>query len=147
MTCSSAPASLLEATAAASMRGVPLERIARGRPARRASAPAANGLATGRRLHGLRLERRLDEPVMQELLGIEEGQRARARAEHDHEELLAAAPGGHGEVVACLLREARLERLHATRIAEERDVPRVDAAAIDECLPAEQRTRHRVVVD
>ena len=84
---------------------------------------------------------------MQELLGVEERQRTRARAEHDHEELLAAAPRGHGEVVACLLREARLERLHATRIAEERDVPRVDAAAVDECLAAEQRTRHRVVVD
>src|SRR5882672_7370744 len=113
----------------------------------RGGATGADGPATGRRLHGLRLEARLDEAVMQELLGVEEGQRARARAEHDHEELLAAAPGGHGEVVAGLLREARLERLHAARIAEERDVARVDAAAVDECLAAEQRPRHRVVLD
>src|SRR5262245_59618045 len=92
-----------------------------------------------RRLHRLGLEARLDEAVMQQLLGIEERQRSCAGAEHDHQELLAVAPRGDREVVSRLLGEARLERLHTARVAEERDVARVDTPTIDERLAAEQR--------
>src|SRR5262249_30219708 len=100
-----------------------------------------------RRLYRLGLEARLDEAVMQQPLRIEERQSPCARAEDDHQELLAAMPCGNGQVVAGLLGEAGLECLHTARIAEERNVARVDSTAIDERLAAEQRTRHRIILD
>src|SRR5439155_12677686 len=47
-----------------------------------------------RRFHRWSLEAELDEAVQQELLGVHERGLPRARAEDDHEELLAVAPRG-----------------------------------------------------
>src|SRR5215510_1401575 len=70
-----------------------------------------------------RLDTGLDEAVAQELLGVAEGETPRLGAHHDQEEALARPPRRDGEVVARLAREARLQRLHAARILEERDAP------------------------
>src|SRR6187397_906683 len=88
---------------------------------------------------GRLFEAGLHEAEAQQALGVDEGHRARAGAQHDHEELLAVAPGRHREVVAGLVGEAGLERLHAARIAEERDVARVHTAVVDEGLAAQER--------
>src|SRR2546421_5119550 len=106
---------------------------------RRGRAAGADALAARRGLHGLlRLQARLDEAVVQQLLGVEKRQRSGARAEDDHQKLLAATPGGDREVVAGLVREAGLERLHATGIAEQRNVARVDTTAVQERLATEE---------
>src|SRR2546428_306447 len=118
----------------------PSDSLGGGRPASAAarpgrSVPEAEGadagrLASGDRVRvGLRLQPGLDEAVVQDLSRVEEGETARMRTQHDHEELLAAAPGRHREVVACLLREARLQRLDAARVVEERDAAGRDPAA------------------
>src|SRR5688572_3502127 len=120
---------------------------ARARSANRGGATRAYRLATsGRALDDLGLETSLDEAVLEEPLGVQEGQRARSRTQHDHQELLTAAPCGHRQVVARLVGEAGLERLHPTRIVEERNVTRVHASAVDERLSSQQRPRHRVVL-
>ncbi len=94
-----------------------------------------------------RIEARFHEAEAQHPLGVEERLSPTARAEHDHHELLAAPPRGHGQVVAGLVGEAGLERLHPERVVEERNVPRIDPAAVDEGLPAQERAGRRVVVE
>jgi hypothetical protein len=68
-------------------------------------------------------------------------------AHHHHDELLAIAPGRHRQVVPGLLGEARLQRLHAQGIVEEGDLAGVDAAAVDERLPAQEQPGGRVLLE
>src|SRR6185295_18185680 len=84
---------------------------------------------------------------LQELLRVEERRRSGARAEHDHDELLPIAPGRDGQVIAGLEGESGLERLYAQGVVEEGNVSRVDAAAVDERLPAQHRPCRRVVLE
>ena len=134
-------------------RAVGVEDVAADRAAPRLRPPAAVPARAGGRARADGLGRAaralgtsspvFDEAEAQEPLGVEKRLRARPSAEHDHQELLAVAPRRHGEVVAGLVGEARLERLHAARIPEERDVARVHPAVVHERLAAEQRPRHR----
>src|SRR3989338_3662750 len=58
------------------------------------------------------------EPVLQEPSCVAEGEAARLGPEDHEEETLARTPGRHGQVVARLVGEAGLERLHAAGIVE-----------------------------
>ena len=120
-----------------------------GPPASRAEPGAAGRLrgSTRRRGRGRGLEAGLVEAVAEDGLRVAEGEAAGLGAQRDQDELLARLPGGDREVVARLAGEAGLERLHATRIAEQRDVPAVDPPAVHERRPPEERARGGIVVE
>ena len=101
------------------------------------------GAGAGRR----DLEARLVEAVAEHGLRVAEREAPRLRAEHDQHEVLPGLPRGDGQVVARLAREPGLERLHATRVLEERDAAAVDAAAVDERGAAQQGTRRGIVLE
>jgi hypothetical protein len=88
-----------------------------------------------------------DEAVLEELARVAEGEASRLRSQHDQKEALARAPGGDGQVVARLVGEPRLQRLHAAGIVEERDAPAVHAPTVDEGLSAQDRARGGIVGD
>src|SRR5262245_30849956 len=116
------------------------------------TGPAGSEGPLGRRRARLRLGRRrleadLDEAIAKEPLGVQERERAGARAQHDHHELLSPPPGRHGEVVPGLLGEPGLEGLHAPGVVEEWNVTRVDPAVVYERLAPEHAAGVRMVAE